>query len=53
MSFLVLKLPTQSASGQIYTGEWAVLLLAFFIDQVLVSGFVPDLFKLARALPNF
>ena len=48
-----LKLPTQSALDQIYTGKWAVPFLVVFIQQILVNGFVSDLFKLARALPNF
>ena len=41
--FLVGKLSTQSALAQIYLFKWDVLVLAIFIHQVLVNGFVSAL----------
>ena len=45
--FLVIKLPTQSALGQICMGKWAVPSLAEFIHHVLVVRWVLEFFSIA------
>ena len=49
--FLVTKLPTQSALGQIWLGNGLYQIRGIFFHHVVVVRFVPELVSLTRTVP--